>query len=217
MCTGTLERAVRRLSRVHGPQHWWPAGSPFEMAVGALLVQHTSWRNAELALENLRGATAFDAVSVAHLPIGNLEALVRPSGTFRVKARRLQALALWWAREFESATAVPTRDLRATLRALHGIGPETADCVLLYAFSRPMFIADAYARRWFCRMGLTKPDTTYAAVQYLGHAQLPDDIGLLQEAHALIVVHNQRHCVARHPNCKECTLSDTCARVGLAV
>ena len=215
MCAGTLERAVHRLSGAHGPQYWWPADSPFEMAVGAVLVQNASWRNAELALDNLRTATGFDAAVVARASLANLETYLRPSGTFRIKARRVMALASWWCREFDSATALPTEDLRAALLDLHGIGPETADCIVLYAFSRPAFIADAYARRWLYRMGLTDQDASYDTVQRFGQEHLPQDVSLLQEAHALIVRHNQSHCLVRQPSCAGCTLQRNCARAGL--
>jgi endonuclease-3 related protein len=180
------------------------------MAMGAILVQNTSWRNAELALENLRSTTAFDASTVANTRPADLAALIRPSGTFRVKAARALALASWWSCEHENATALPTVQLRANLLAIHGIGPETADCILLYAFARPLFIADAYARRWMYRMGFTPTDAGYVEVQRYAHEHLPLNVGVLQEAHALIVMHSQRNCVARRPGCHVCTLRKVC-------
>lgn len=213
-----LRWLFERLLAEHGPQGWWPGRGPFEVAAGAVLVQATRWANARAALSALRGAGLEDARAVAAAGTGELERLLRPAGFFRQKARRLLALSLWLRREggFEGLAGQETGTLRARLLALEGIGFETADCILLYACGRPVFVADAYARRLFARLGWW-PDITesggYEPLRQAVEAAAPADPQFLNELHALIVAHGKRHCRAR-PLCGACPLADRCPSAG---
>jgi len=149
----------RTLHQAYGPQHWWPADTPFEVMVGALLTQNTNWKNVEKAIAQLKHADLLHAASIISCPIARLEALIRPSGYFRQKAGRLQGLCRFYVRHGELAGLqnIPTDQLRHMLLELKGIGPETADSILLYALDRPLFVIDAYTRRIFARLGLCSP------------------------------------------------------------
>jgi endonuclease III related protein len=147
-----MVRAIyRRLARAWGPQHWWPAETPFEVIVGAILTQNTSWKNVERALANLRAAHLLDVAGIRETPLKRLEKLVRPSGYFRQKAERLKGFVAFldarYGGSLQRMFAAPTAQLRAELLALKGIGPETADGILLYAGDHEVFVVDAYARR----------------------------------------------------------------------
>ena len=178
------------LERMHGAEHWhWsPETDPFEVAVGAILVQHTNWTNAERAVDRLRDAGVLDPVRLAELPDEAIEELVRPSGQFRTKARKLRAFLTW------------------------GIGEETADAIALYAAGLPAVVVDAYTRRLFSRLGLgPPPDDPYAAWQAYLAAELPGDAPALARFHALVVLHAKRLCLARRPRCGDCDLAPRCA------
>ena len=200
-----------RLLAAYGPQAWWPARDPFEVMAGALLTQRTTWRNAEQALGSLRRSDALSPETLACLPTSDLEALIRPAGTFRVKAPRLRALAQWYfdAGGHESLMKCSTTKLRAELLGLAGIGPETADDILVYAFARPVFVVDAYARRLFSRYGWVNGDEPYEQLSGAVADTLGGDTAMLGEFHALIVEHGKRHCRAR-PQCAECPLAARC-------
>ena len=205
-------RAIfERLAAAYGAQAWWPARGPFEMMAGALLVQRTTWRNAAQALAALREAGALAPEVLARLCESTLEAMVRPAGTFRVKARRLQALARWYvdAGGFESLARRATPELRAELLALSGVGPETADDILVYAFGRPVFVVDAYARRILSRYGWTVTDAPYERISETVARALDRDAAVLGEFHALLVEHGKRHCRAS-PQCAGCSLAGQC-------
>ncbi|RMD71623.1 MAG: endonuclease, partial [Gammaproteobacteria bacterium] len=143
------------LHHAYGPQRWWPGETPFEIMVGAVLTQNTAWHNVEKAIARLREAGWLEAGAIDALPQELLEERIRPAGCFRVKARRLKTLCAWYLQQggFEALRRWPTGKLRHALLAIHGIGPETADDILLYAFSRPVFVIDAYTRRIFSRLG----------------------------------------------------------------
>jgi len=201
-----------RLSGAYGPQGWWPAQGPFEMMVGALLTQRTTWRSAERAIAALRRSDALAPEALAGLPVHEIEALVRPAGTFRVKAARLRALARWYVDSGGSGTmaARSTADLRAELLGLAGVGPETADDILVYAFGRPVFVVDAYARRILSRYGWAKGDESYQRLSAAVADALERDLAALGELHALLVEHGKRHCRAT-PRCGGCPLAARCA------
>lgn len=210
-----LRDIVARLGHHYGEQAWWPAESPFEMALGAVLVQHTQWTNAAQALTGLRAAPALAPDALLALDADTLERLLRPSGTFRIKARRVRALARWWLDERPHRIGASTAALRASLLGVHGIGPETADCILVYAFARPVFVADAYARHLFSRLGMDViTDGGYETLRVEVERRLPADAGLLGEAHALVVAHGKAHCGAR-PRCVDCVLAAPCQQVGV--
>ena len=206
-----LHAVFERLAAAYGAQEWWPARDPFETMAGALLTQRTAWRNAERAIDSLRGAGALSPEALAALPTPALEALVRPAGTFRVKAARLRALARWYIETggCESLERRPTPALRAELLALPGIGPETADDVLVYVFARPVFVVDAYARRILSRYGWAEGDESYERLSAAVARALGPDAAVLGEFHALLVEHGKRHCRSS-PRCTGCPLAARC-------
>ena len=205
-----------RLLRLHtalharyGPQGWWPARSRFEVAVGAVLIQHTAWTGVARAIGNLRAARRLTPRRLRRLPLPRLGRLIRPAGTWRLKARRLRALAIFFLARaggrLERLRAAPLETLRAELLAVPGIGPETADAILLYALGRPVFVADAYTRRVLSRHRMVSADIGYEALRRLLEAQLPGDPALFNELHALLVAVAKSHCRAR-PRCEGCPL-----------
>ena len=206
-----LRTVFDRLAAAYGTQAWWPAHDPFEMMAGALLTQRTTWRNAERAIAALRDADALSPEMLALLPASRLEALVRPAGTFRVKAARLRSLARWYldAGGIESLSVRSTAVLRAELLELAGIGPETADDILVYAFARPVFVVDAYARRILSRYGWAKGDEPYDRLSAAATRAIGRDAAVLGEFHALLVEHGKRHCRSS-PRCTGCPLASRC-------
>lgn len=153
------------LASAYGPQHWWPARSRFEVIVGAYLTQNTSWRNVEIALENLRAAHVLALDGMREIPLGRLQTLIRSSGYFRAKARRLKTFVRFLDRSHGGSLTrmfrQPTAQLRRELLSLDGVGPETADAILLYAGQHPVFVVDAYARRLAARHGILREDAGY--------------------------------------------------------
>lgn len=205
----------RALLAAYGPQHWWPGETPFEVMVGAVLTQNTAWRNVEKAIANLKRADTLTCPAMLDLADANLAELIRPAGYFNVKARRLQALCRFLASRGVAAAPealadqASLPDLRAALLAVHGIGEETADSILLYALGLPSFVVDAYTRRAFVRLGLLRGDETYAAVRTAFQTQLARDTRLYNEYHALIVRLGKEHCRPR-PRCTDCPLEAWC-------
>jgi endonuclease-3 related protein len=210
-------RAVRdRLLRLYdaalralGPQHWWPAKSRFEVAVGAILTQNTAWTNVERAIANLKRAGLLSPDSLARVSLGTLAGPLRPSGYFRVKARRLRSLILHLRRHhggrLQRMLARPLPTVRAELLTIPGIGPETADSILLYAGNHPVFVVDAYTRRIFSRHRLVSPEVSYERLQRTFMEHLPRDPALFNEYHALLVHVGKEFCRSR-PRCGPCPL-----------
>jgi endonuclease-3 related protein len=211
-----LIHVAQHMEEMHGWRtwHWWPDADPFEVSVGAILVQNTAWSNVERALDQLRAADVLRPAAMAALRTEELEELVRPSGQYRQKAKKLQAfLALIDAHGgLEALLALPQAELRATLLATWGIGPETADCILLYAARRPTFIVDAYLIRLGTRLAIGPMHTTsYAAWQEYFESNLrPIDRDLWARFRAEIVLHCKFLCRKRAPKCAECTLLRHC-------
>ena len=210
----SLYRIYRRLYACHGPQHWWPGGTRFEIMVGAVLTQNAAWINVERAIANLRAHGALSPEAIVATPARRLAAWLRPSGYFNVKARRLRALCRWIINEggLRRLARRDTDTLRRDLLAVHGIGPETADDILLYAFHRPVFVIDAYTRRLFRRLGLIDGDEDYEALRAMferGLARCRDKVALFNEYHALIVQHAKEICRVR-PRCGDCCLARIC-------
>jgi endonuclease-3 related protein len=209
-----LEDIYRRLYRAYGPQHWWPGETPFEVMVGAVLTQATAWRNVERAIASLKRAGALTPEGIASLSEGELAALVRSAGFYRQKARRLRSLAEAVLRRggVEAFLSLPPDRLREELLSLNGIGPETADSIILYAAGYPTFVVDAYTRRILHRLGiLAVEDAPYEEVKRLFEESLPPDPDLYGEYHALLVRHAKEHCRAR-PRCEGCPLAPLCPR-----
>lgn len=195
--------------------HWSPRRlrAPFDVIAGSVLVQHTTWANAERALDGLRAEGALESRTLAALPEERIAELVRVSGTPTVKARRLRAVAQAVERAGGLAAlfALPTGELRAALLAMHGIGPETADAILLYAAGRRVFEVDAYAQRIFRRLGAGPEGAGYAAWQRWFEDALPDaDVEIFRRYHAYIVMHAKQLCRAA-PICVPCPLLPRCA------
>lgn len=209
----TFRTVHDRLYAAFGPQHWWPADSPFEVAVGAVLTQNTAWTNVERAIANLKAAGCLDARTLHDLDPAELGELIRPAGYFNVKARRLQALCAFLLEEAdgrpEALADRETSELRAALLDIKGVGAETADSILLYALHRPVFVVDAYTRRIFERLGLLGPGLPYAAIQDAFESALPRDRALFNEYHALIVALGKDYCKPR-PRCGGCPLRPSC-------
>lgn len=201
-----------RLYTTYGPQGWWPADTRFEIFVGAVLTQNAAWTNVEYALEHLRAADALNAATTAAMAPTRLGALIRPSGYYNIKARRLQALCRFIvdAGGVEVLAQRETDTLRADLLAVHGIGHETADDIVLYAFHRPVFVIDAYTRRIFSRLGMCAGREPYEDLRTGFERALGPDVPVFQEYHALIVNHAKAACRKRQPACAECCLRRMC-------
>jgi endonuclease-3 related protein len=206
-----LSPLFTRLMRAWGPQHWWPGETPFEVMVGAVLTQNTAWTNVEKAIANLAARDWLAADRIAGLRHRELAQCLRPSGYFNVKAVRLQAFCRWYlqAGGYPAVARLPTGQLREALLAVRGIGPETADDILLYAFERPVFVVDAYTRRLFSRYGLCRGDAPYEQLRGAVEAALGADTDAFNELHALIVRHAKEVCRVR-PRCRDCVLSRRC-------
>jgi len=193
-----------------GPQGWWPAETPFEVVIGAILTQNTNWKNVERAIANLKREGLLDPRALDAVDADRLGEIIRPAGYYRIKARRLKNLMRLLAERFDARLdalfALPTADLRETVLAVAGIGPETADSILLYAAGRPVFVVDAYTARILYRHGLIESAATYEDLQSLFHGALAEDTGLYQEYHALLVAVGKNFCRKRAPQCEECPL-----------
>jgi endonuclease-3 related protein len=198
------------LFAAYGPQHWWPSRTPFEVIVGAILTQNTSWTNVELAIENLRREKLLTPGAIGSVSAARLARLIRSSGYFRQKAKKLKAFVRFLRAEYRGSPAAmfrtPTRTLREQLLAVHGIGPETADSILLYAGGHPVFVVDAYARRILERHNLAEPKHSYEDLRRLFERSLSADAALYNEFHALIVHTGKHYCRTREPRCGECAL-----------
>jgi endonuclease III related protein len=200
------------LFTAYGPQHWWPGETPFEVMVGAILTQSTSWRNVEQAIANLKQAGALSPAALRALPHSELAILIRPSGYYNVKAKKLEALVSWMAQHDDNLASVFSQnilELRLELLGVHGVGPETADSMLLYAAGKPVFVIDAYTRRIFQRLGVLRPDDGYDACQALFTGNLPTEAALFNEYHALLVKLGKGVC-RKKPECDKCCLSELC-------
>lgn len=207
----------KRLYQAYGPQYWWPThdrrNPRFEILVGAVLVQHTAWRNVEKAMSSLCRAGPLTAETL--LAHEDLESLIRSAGTYRIKAARLRNLCQWFidAGGFAAIATWDTEQLCQSLRALSGLGPETADVIALYAFERPRFIADAYAFRLFARYSGQDECSRYDDLARLVMDRLGSSVTVdfYNELHALIVAHAKQICHKRQPACRHCILADHCA------
>ena len=199
----------RRLLEAFGPQHWWPGQTVFEIILGAILTQNTSWANVEKAIANVRAAGRLEPNALHELDAETLETLIRPAGYFRVKAKRLRNFLQWLFDEYGGDVAalenVETSRLREELLGVSGIGPETADSILLYALNRPVFVVDTYTARVMVRHGLVEPEIDYQQLQDLFESHLEPDVPLFNEYHALLVRVGKEFCKPK-PKCPACPL-----------
>lgn len=207
-----LQEAYERLLTSFGPQQWWPGDSPFEIMVGAVLVQNTAWRNVERAIENLRDANLMDPRSLYAVAPAELAELIRPAGYYQVKSKRLRNLLKFVVEEFagslEAMFATSLSTLREQLLSIHGIGPETADAILLYAGGLPTFVVDTYAHRVLARHGWIGYDADYHQIKDLFESTLPQDAQLYNEYHALLVRVGKEFCKRKDPKCERCPLQE---------
>lgn len=206
-----LQEIYRRLFDAFGPQHWWPGQSPLEVMVGAILVQNTNWTNVQKAIGNLREEGLMEPHRLARLAMAELEELIRPAGYFRVKAKRLHNLIRFVVDRYDGsldamfATGLGT--LREELLTVNGVGPETADSILLYAGNLPTFVVDTYTHRVMARHGWVGFDADYHQLKDYFESQLADDPAMFNEFHALFVRVGKDHC-GKTPRCDGCPLAD---------
>lgn len=204
----TLIDIFHRLRRRFGPQRWWPARTRFEVCVGAILTQHAAWTGVERAIVELRRNRLLTPAGIARLRRDRLASLIAPAGCQNVRATRLLAFVRWLVDSggFNHLASTSTRDLREQLLDVNGIGPETADAILLYALDRPVFVIDNYTRRILGRHGLARDEEPYACLQRRFHAALPRRARLYGEYHALLVRLGKTHCRVL-PRCHDCPLA----------
>jgi endonuclease-3 related protein len=198
-----------KLYRAFGPQHWWPGDSPFEIAVGAILTQNTNWANVEKAIASLKNKRALSAKGIHEMKTEKLALFIRPAGYFNVKARRLKAFIHFLINDYHGSMGRMKNEnldtLRTKLLNVHGIGPETADSILLYALDNPVFVIDAYTKRALSRHSVINHDENYERIQDLFHETLKRDTELFNEYHALFVRLGKTYC-RKKPLCDGCPL-----------
>lgn len=211
--TKTLPDVYHRLLAHYGPQHWWPADSPLEVIIGAILTQSAAWGNVEKAITNLKAKEALSPSALRQLSTEELGQLIYPSGYYNAKAVKIKSFVHWLGEHYndnlDRLFALDTPRLRQELLSVHGIGEETADSIILYAAHKAIFVIDAYTRRIICRLGLGPSTNSYAAFQALFMEQLPHDEPLFDEYHALFVRHGKATC-KRFPLCERCCLASLC-------
>ena len=204
-----------RMAAHYGPTHWWPGDSAFEIALGAILTQNTAWTNVEKAIANLKAARLMSPMAILDAEDAALEAALRPSGYFRQKAKRVRLFCQHLVDHYEGDIAQmairPLNQLRHELLSLHGIGPETADDILLYACGLPSFVVDTYTRRIFSRHGIVPPGIGYEHLRAFFEDRLERDVASWKEYHGLIVWTAKDFCRTR-PRCEGCPLQGTLKR-----
>jgi endonuclease III related protein len=205
-----LHAYYHALFAAHGPQHWWPGRTRFEVIVGAILTQNTSWTNVERAITALRKEKLLTVEAMERVSLRKLARLIRSSGYFRQKARKLKEFVGFLRSQHHGSLSkmfqTPTAVVREQLLAVHGIGPETADSILLYAGNHPVFVVDAYTRRILQRHGLARGKESYEDIRTLFEKSLPANRQLFNEYHALIVHAGKHFCRAKAPLCSSCAL-----------
>lgn len=204
-----IKQYYNRLSRAFGPQHWWPGDTPFEVIVGAILTQNTAWANVEKAIGNLKKESLLTPRGIHGISVKKLAGLIRPSGYFNIKARRLKNFSGFlfrvYAGDLRLMFRTPWKQLRKELLGVNGIGPETADSILLYAGGLPVFVVDLYTRRVFARHGLVDFKAPYNTIQKVFMDRLPARPRIFNEYHALVVRIGKEFCGAK-PKCRACPL-----------
>jgi endonuclease-3 related protein len=206
-----LIKIYRTLYQTYGPRHWWPGETSFEVMVGAILTQNTSWRNVEKAIQKLKGKGVLNPEGIHHLKKSELARLIKSSGYYRIKTDRLKSFIDFLFEEYDGNIKKMGRErlgeLREKLLGVKGIGPETADSILLYGLKKPIFVVDAYTRRILSRHGIISEKASYEEVQKLFMDYLPRDEKLFNEYHALFVYLGKTVC-KKIPRCELCPLRD---------
>jgi len=206
-----LIKIYRTLYQTYGPRHWWPGETSFEVMVGAILTQNTSWRNVEKAIQKLKGKGVLNPEGIHHLKRSELARLIKSSGYYRIKTDRLKSFIDFLFEEYDGNIKKMGRErlgeLREKLLGVKGIGPETADSILLYGLKKPIFVVDAYTRRILSRNGIISEKASYEEVQKLFMEYLPCDEKLFNEYHALFVYLGKTVC-KKIPRCELCPLRD---------
>ena len=209
--TQSLMEVFDKLRKFYGPQNWWPAKTRFEVIVGAILTQNTSWANVEKAIKNLKKARVLSLGALVKMERKKLAQLIRPAGYYNVKSKRLKNfidfLSFKYDADLKGLVRLETGRLRNELLDVNGIGPETCDSILLYAFGRAVFVVDAYTKRMFSRHGLFREDATYEKMQKTFMDNLPPDPSMFNEYHALIVRLAKEFC-KRGPRCGNCPMKN---------
>ena len=204
-----LMKIYRTLYQTYGPRRWWPGETPFEVMVGAILTQHTSWKNVEKAIQNLKGKGALNSERIHQLRKSQLAFMIKPSGYYRIKADRLKAFVGFLFEEFDGDVKKmgkeSLKELRQKLLDVKGIGPETADSILLYGLGKPIFVVDTYTKRIFSRHGIISEKAPYEEIQNLFMNHLSIDVKLFNEYHALIV-HLGKTVCKKIPGCDRCPI-----------
>jgi len=208
--SNTLKKSYNKLLRAFGPQHWWPGDTPFEVIVGAILTQNTAWTNVEKAIHNLKKAKLLTPGKLHDLSQDEIAKYIRPAGYFNIKAKRLKYFLNYlfdnYGGNLKKMFKKRTDAVRRELLSVNGIGPETADSILLYAGNHPVFVVDAYTKRIFSRHQVVKTDADYHNIQELFMKNLPHDVKMFNEYHALIVKAGRDFCRTRKPLCSRCPL-----------
>ena len=216
--TTTLQQLYDQLLAAFGPQDWWPGDSPLEVMVGAVLVQNTAWKNVTRAIDNLREEGVLSAGGLNELPQPELEELIRPAGYYRLKAKRLRNLIDFLFAEYGGSIEVmfsaDLSTLREQLLGINGVGPETADSILLYAGQMPTFVVDTYTHRVLARHGWIDYEADYHQIKQHFELNLERDAGLYNEFHALLVRVGHHHC-RKTPKCEECPLFEMLPEDGI--
>jgi endonuclease-3 related protein len=205
-----LDLIYQRLYVTFGPQRWWPGETPFEVMVGAILAQNTSWSNVEKAIRNLKLNKLLSAAKLYRSSVAKIAKLIRASGYYNIKAKRLKEflsfLFKYYQGSIKKMLLVDTLKLRQQLLAVNGIGEETADSILLYALGKPVFVVDAYTRRILLRHHLIKAGASYREVQNFFMKNFKNKVKLFNEYHALLVRLGKEFCLKTNPRCKHCPL-----------
>jgi endonuclease-3 related protein len=205
-----LYTIYKKLYRYFGPQNWWPADTPFEVIVGAILTQNTSWHNVEKAIRNLKKEKLLSVSKLSEVPQRKIARLIKPAGYYNIKAKRLNSFLNFFLANYQGSikkmSLADTRQLRCALLCVNGIGQETADSILLYALNKPVFVVDAYTKRIFFRHKFIKDKEDYEKIQALFMRNLKDNIKLFNEYHALLVRLGKEFCLKNNPRCKICPL-----------
>jgi endonuclease III related protein len=209
-----LTEIYQCLLKHFGPQHWWPGEEPFEVIVGAILTQSTSWVNVEKGILNMKKEGVLSPPALRSLPLEKLAGLIYSCGYYNAKTIKLKVFVKWFGERFgdslERMFATDTFQLRKELLGIHGIGEETADSILLYAGNKPIFVIDAYTRRAIGRLGLNHLFLKYSDYQRLFMENLPLDVEMFNEYHALFVALGKNYCLKSNPSCEACCLNKIC-------